>query len=67
MDSCVPLADSVAFSHTYNNHLTTVTRLLQQQPERAKLFPFIADPPTATMQRLKALTTGLWLSILDFD
>jgi GPI ethanolamine phosphate transferase 3 subunit O len=28
------------------------------QPEHAVLLPFIADPPTTTLQRLKGLTTG---------
>ena len=28
------------------------------QPEHAFLLPFIADPPTTTLQRLQALTTG---------
>ena len=28
------------------------------KPEHAFLLPFIADPPTTTLQRLKALTTG---------
>lgn len=36
-----------------------------QQPETAFLLPFIADPPTATLQRLKGLTTGTLPTFID--
>lgn len=36
-----------------------------QQPESALLLPFIADPPTATLQRLKGLTTGTLPTFID--
>jgi len=42
----------------YRNKMPYVRDLLNDQPSNAKLFKFIADPPTTTMQRLKALTTG---------
>ena len=34
-------------------------------PEHAFLRPFIADPPTATLQRLKGLTTGTLPTFID--
>ena len=39
--------------------------LLLTQPANARLFKFIADPPTTTMQRLKALTTGSLPTFID--
>ncbi|MCJ1406583.1 mannose-ethanolamine phosphotransferase gpi13 [Ptychographa xylographoides] len=35
------------------------------QPQNAFLLPFIADPPTATLQRLKGLTTGNLPTFID--
>ena len=42
----------------YHNKMKLLQNLLAKDPERTKLFKFIADPPTTTMQRLKGLTTG---------
>ncbi|RMZ86706.1 hypothetical protein DV736_g6068, partial [Chaetothyriales sp. CBS 134916] len=36
-----------------------------QQPQNAFLLPFIADPPTSTLQRLKGLTTGTLPVFID--
>jgi phosphatidylinositol glycan class O len=36
-----------------------------EHPERAILLPFIADPPTVTLQRLKGLTTGTLPTFID--
>jgi len=36
----------------------TLNQTQQQQQSQSRLFQFVADPPTVTMQRLKALTTG---------
>lgn len=47
------------------NRLSTVRRLLQEQPARTALFTFRADPPTVTSQRLQALTTGGMPTFLD--
>ena len=44
--------------HHYHNKLRILHETASQQPQNAFLLPFIADPPTATLQRLKALTTG---------
>ncbi|PYI06478.1 GPI ethanolamine phosphate transferase 3 [Aspergillus sclerotiicarbonarius CBS 121057] len=42
----------------YHNALTILHETASQTPHNALLLPFIADPPTTTLQRLKALTTG---------
>jgi len=36
----------------------TIAQSLAGRPEQARLFQFVADAPTTTMQRLKGLTTG---------
>lgn len=41
-------------------HETAVTK-----PANAILLPFIADPPTSTLQRLKGLTTGTLPTFID--
>ncbi|GKZ25718.1 hypothetical protein AbraIFM66951_004473 [Aspergillus brasiliensis] len=45
-------------NETYHNALTILHTTATNQPHNALLYPFIADPPTTTLQRLKALTTG---------
>ena len=40
-------------------------RLLESQPHHARLYQAKADPPTTTMQRLKALTTGSLPTFID--
>ena len=44
--------------HHYHNKLQILYETAIQHPQNAFLLPFIADPPTTTLQRLKALTTG---------
>ena len=44
--------------HHYHNALRVLHKTAVEQPQNAFLLPFIADPPTATLQRLKGLTTG---------
>lgn len=39
-------------------HLTVLDELARKDPLNANLFHFIADPPTATTQRLTGLTAG---------
>ena len=57
--------DSLEDSETlpYQNKLTVIHDLLRRSPDNGRLYRFIADPPTTTMQRLKGLTTG-WLGLL---
>ena len=49
----------------YRNKMPYVRDLLTDSPANAKLFRFVADPPTTTMQRLKALTTGGLPTFID--
>ena len=45
-------------SNFYRNNMQHVKHLVDNEMSKSRLFKFIADPPTTTMQRLKALTTG---------
>ena len=49
----------------YRNKLPFIQDLLERQPQNSRLYRFIADPPTTTMQRLKALTTGSLPTFID--
>lgn len=51
----------------YQNKLSIINDLLQTKPRSSKLFKFIADPPTTTMQRIKALTTGCLSTFIDIS
>ncbi|TKA64131.1 hypothetical protein B0A49_04869, partial [Cryomyces minteri] len=44
--------------HHFHDALSVFYETAVQQPNNAFLLPFIADPPTTTLQRLKGLTTG---------
>jgi GPI ethanolamine phosphate transferase 3 subunit O len=52
------LVDALRFDFAYYNLPQSIGQRLQQLNSTSRLFQFIADPPTVTMQRLKALTTG---------
>ncbi|KAK9891009.1 hypothetical protein WA026_013342 [Henosepilachna vigintioctopunctata] len=49
----------------FQNNMPIIQKMLQDAPERTRLFKFIADPPTTTMQRLKGLTTGSLPTFID--
>lgn len=49
----------------YHNKLPHVQTLLADKPHSSRLYKFIADPPTTTMQRLKGLTTGSLPTFVD--
>ena len=49
----------------FHNALSVLHETALHQPENAFLLPFIADPPTATLQRLKGLTTGTLPAFID--
>ena len=49
----------------YQNKMRTINYLLHKKPYQSKLYQFIADPPTTTMQRLKGLTTGSLPTFVD--
>ncbi|XP_024870490.1 GPI ethanolamine phosphate transferase 3 [Temnothorax curvispinosus] len=50
--------DTAAVSSYHRNKLPVIHELLQKHPSHSRLYRFMADPPTTTMQRLKGLTTG---------
>ena len=51
--------------HHFHNALQVLYSTAQQTPQNAILLPFIADPPTTTLQRLKGLTTGTLPTFMD--
>ena len=55
--------------HDKKEHYLNSFRVLHEtavkSPENAFLLPFIADPPTTTLQRLKGLTTGTLPTFID--
>ena len=60
----VLLVDALRFDFAYYNLPNSIGKRLKQNEKKSnpvsssRLYQFIADPPTVTMQRLKALTTG---------
>ncbi|EFW99030.1 phosphoethanolamine n-phosphodiesterase [Grosmannia clavigera kw1407] len=60
-DFTVPVNDSAVFHNAFPFLYETAVA----QPSNAFLRPFIADPPTATLQRLKGLTTGTLPTFVD--
>lgn len=51
--------------HYFRNKLPSIHDALSKHPNNAILLPCWADPPTTTMQRLKALTTGSLPTFVD--
>jgi phosphatidylinositol glycan class O len=51
--------------HHYHDALKVLFETAVQSPQNALLLPFIADPPTTTLQRLKGLTTGTLPTLID--
>lgn len=62
-DFTVPYYDDDA--QHFHNALTVLYETTIQTPHDAFLLPFIADPPTTTLQRLKGLTTGTLPTFVD--
>lgn len=60
-DFTVPVEDDEAFHNAFPFMWETAVA----RPDRAFLRPFIADPPTSTLQRLKGLTTGTLPTFVD--
>ncbi|KAL2019508.1 hypothetical protein VTK56DRAFT_9542 [Thermocarpiscus australiensis] len=60
-DFTVPVGDNAAFHDAFPFLYETAVR----EPNNAFLRPFIADPPTSTLQRLKGLTTGTLPTFVD--
>lgn len=49
----------------FEGRLASLRRLALRRPRHARLYRFRADPPSTTMQRLKALTTGSLPTFVD--
>ncbi|KAF2397256.1 hypothetical protein EJ06DRAFT_515527 [Trichodelitschia bisporula] len=49
----------------FHDALTFLYEAAAEKPQNALLLPFIADPPTTTLQRLKALMTGTLPTFVD--
>ena len=52
-------------AQAFHNALPFLYETAVSQPYNAFLLPFIADPPTTTLQRLKGLTTGTLPTFID--
>ncbi|PGH31283.1 phosphatidylinositol glycan, class O [[Emmonsia] crescens] len=51
--------------HLFHNNFPVLYETALESPDKAFLLPFIADPPTTTLQRLKGLTTGTLPTFID--
>ena len=51
--------------HYYHDSIPILHDIAVKHPSNAFLLPFIADPPTTTLQRLKGLTTGTLPTFID--
>lgn len=60
-DFTVPVGDGAL----YHDAFPFLYETAAQSPANAFLRPFIADPPTSTLQRLKGLTTGTLPTLAD--
>ncbi|KAF2168046.1 hypothetical protein M409DRAFT_21492 [Zasmidium cellare ATCC 36951] len=66
-DFTVPFQPSPgdAEPHYFHDNLPVLYETAIKEPKNAFLRPFIADPPTTTLQRLKGLTTGTLPTLID--
>ena len=62
-DFTVPQSEEEA--HIFHNAFPFLHESSVKSPQNAFLRPFIADPPTTTLQRLKGLTTGTLPTFAD--
>lgn len=63
-DFAVPVENGSS-AELYQNAFPFLYETAISSPGNAVLLPFIADPPTATLQRLKGLTTGTLPTFID--
>ncbi|XP_039636687.1 GPI ethanolamine phosphate transferase 3 isoform X1 [Perca fluviatilis] len=49
----------------YENKLPVLEETVSSRPSHSRLYPFRADPPTTTMQRIKGFTTGSLPTFVD--
>ncbi|KAF4631671.1 hypothetical protein G7Y89_g6462 [Cudoniella acicularis] len=52
-------------AQAFHNAIPVLYETVIKEPHNAFLLPFIADPPTTTLQRLKGLTTGNLPTFID--
>ena len=65
-DFTVPFEPTVEDpAQAFHNALPFLWETAVREPNNAFLLPFIADPPTSTLQRLKGLTTGTLPTFID--
>ncbi|KAJ5533522.1 hypothetical protein N7494_010074 [Penicillium frequentans] len=66
-DFTVPFAsqDESEEVHLFHDNIPVLYETAVKNPANAFLLPFIADPPTTTLQRLKGLTTGTLPTFID--
>ncbi|KAM9093885.1 GPI ethanolamine phosphate transferase 3 isoform X5 [Sarcophilus harrisii] len=64
-DFVQPWPGGLPAQYPYLGKLGSIQHLLETKPQHARLYRFLADPPTTTMQRLKALTTGSLPTFID--
>ncbi|XP_047030874.1 GPI ethanolamine phosphate transferase 3 isoform X1 [Helicoverpa zea] len=57
--------ESITNPLPYQNRLPVMREMLDRWPDRARLYRFMADPPTTTLQRVKALATGSLPTFID--
>lgn len=57
--------ESMDYPRSFQNKLPIMSHFSKNSPNRTRLYKFIADPPTTTMQRLKGLTTGSLPTFID--
>lgn len=56
---------SNAAPRLYENKLPVLEENVSSKPLQSRLYPFRADPPTTTMQRIKGFTTGSLPTFVD--
>ena len=49
----------------FENKMRNIHERLEKHPKNARLFRFLSDAPTTTMQRIKGLTTGGFPTFMD--
>jgi phosphatidylinositol glycan class O len=66
-DFTIPFENTTALNpaQAYHNAIPLLYDTAINKPHNAFLLPFIADPPTTTLQRLKGLTTGTLPTFID--
>lgn len=63
--SAVALQNTTETPRLFHDNFPVLYETSVSQPQHAFLLPFIADPPTTTLQRLKGLTTGVLPTFVD--